>query len=163
MYSSDPARQCTSIVVCGCPILRVSTNRSQLSIDRLPRAVAPGALADIALLRREAATQSGERVLAEQLRMPGPQSRQRLDDDVGVAKFRQRPVDRTEPLAAPTESAAAVFIDELEDRTSFLHTPSRLVDRLVARRPHPSKCITSRRELFSRKPTEPMRYRFLGA
>src|SRR5262249_59768015 len=109
-----------------------------------------------ARLPGKAAMKAGERVFAEQLRMPGPQFRQRLQHDVGVAKAGQRTVDRTEAFAAPAEPAALVILDELKNGPDFLHALSRFVDRLGARRSRGSKPIAPGFELLPPQPPQPL-------
>jgi hypothetical protein len=158
MRGSDTPGHRANIVVCRPPAPRVSSKRLKRSIDCLPGTTALEIVAGIALSSRNSPPQAGKRVLAQDVRMPGPKPRQRLDHDIGVAKFGQRAMDRTKPFGAPAASPSAILADEPQDGADFLHALSRLMDLLFASRSATANLIARLLEFLPHEAPKPVRY-----
>lgn len=113
------------------PLPRRLAKAAKIAVDLFPRALAAGALHRLARFRGEPPAHARHRVLAGELRRSGLQLLEDLDHRLAIAQRRERAIDGAERLAGASETAAAVRVDQLQDRARFLEALPRLVNRFV--------------------------------
>jgi inorganic pyrophosphatase len=129
----DAGRERAEPAVSLAPLPGRLSKPAKIAVDFLPRALAAGMRHRRAFFRGEPPAHARDGVLARQLWGSRLQLVEDFDHRVPIAQIRERAIDSADCPAGPSQTAAAIRVDQLQDRARLLEALPRLVNRLVGR------------------------------